>query len=136
VAGGPTPDFTPIADSNRLSPLVSEVPKPEMAEADYTECSPTIDGAPSAAQRYRAATSAGDPRAALHPALQPSPGDCRVAKTGYSAFWPGACDLRERLVARGIDTVLIAGAIRMSAARPWSATPIPAASAWSCWPTP
>jgi nicotinamidase-related amidase len=63
------------------------------------------------AQRYHAATSPGDPRAALHPDLQPSPEDCRVAKTGYSAFWPGACDLRERLVARGVDAVLIAGAV-------------------------
>lgn len=63
------------------------------------------------AARYRAATTAGDPRAALHSDLRPSADDLQVSKTGYSAFWPGACNLREQLVARGIDTVMIAGAV-------------------------
>ena len=60
---------------------------------------------------HRAATTDADPRAVLHPGLHPRTGDVRTWKTGYSAFWPGACDLRERLVACGIDTVLIAGAV-------------------------
>lgn len=70
----------------------------------------TILGAGPAAH-YRAATTDGDPRAALHPDLRPLATDVRTWKSGYSAFWPGACDLRERLVIRGIDTVLIAGAV-------------------------
>ncbi len=62
------------------------------------------------AARYRA-TMAGDPRAALHAGLIQLPTDIHVAKRGYSAFFPGACDLTEQLRARGIDTVLIVGAI-------------------------
>ena len=32
-------------------------------------------------------------------------------KSGASAFFPGKCDLKEQLDARGIDTILIAGAV-------------------------
>jgi nicotinamidase-related amidase len=78
--------------------------------ASYDDLAVAILGAGPAAH-YRAATAAGDPRAALHPDLQPSAEDWWAWKSGYSAFWPGACDLRECLIARGIDTVLIAGAV-------------------------
>jgi len=61
--------------------------------------------------RYRAAMMAGDERAALDDRLYPRSADLHVTKRGYSAFFPGACDLPEKLQARGIDTVLIAGAI-------------------------
>lgn len=37
--------------------------------------------------------------------------DLFAEKTAASAFFPGRCDLNERLVARGIDTVLVAGTV-------------------------
>ncbi|MGL4966507.1 MAG: cysteine hydrolase family protein [Inquilinus sp.] len=63
------------------------------------------------AAHYRAGAAEGDPRAALHPGLEVRPGDLQGRKTLYSAFFPGACDLPGRLAERGIDTVLIAGAV-------------------------
>jgi len=63
------------------------------------------------ASRYVAATKTGNPRAALHPKLRVEPQDLRFFKTGYSAFFPGACDLPETLQDRDINTVLIAGAV-------------------------
>jgi ureidoacrylate peracid hydrolase len=46
---------------------------------------------------------------ALYADLHPHPQDLQVPKTRYSAFVPGSSDLHERLQARRIDTVLIAG---------------------------
>ena len=43
--------------------------------------------------------------------LQTLPGDVRTTKSGASAFFPGKCDLKAQLDARGIDTVLIAGLV-------------------------
>jgi nicotinamidase-related amidase len=37
--------------------------------------------------------------------------DLQAVKTGSSAFFPGKCDVPERLAERGVDTVLIAGAV-------------------------
>jgi nicotinamidase-related amidase len=37
--------------------------------------------------------------------------DVRATKAGASAFFPGKCDLKPQLDARGIDTVLIAGTV-------------------------
>ena len=37
--------------------------------------------------------------------------DLFAVKSGASAFFPGKCNLKEQLDARGIDTVLIAGAV-------------------------
>lgn len=51
----------------------------------------------------------GSPGHALWPDLEVGPGDLRVTKNRYSAFFPGACELPARLRARSIDTVLIAG---------------------------
>ena len=43
--------------------------------------------------------------------LQTTAGDVRATKSGASAFFPGKCDLKVQLDARGIDTVLIAGLV-------------------------
>jgi nicotinamidase-related amidase len=47
----------------------------------------------------------------LHRELQADGGDVFAVKSGASAFVPGKCNLKEQLDARGIDTVLIAGAV-------------------------
>lgn len=51
----------------------------------------------------------GDPGHALYADLKVEPSDWQVRKYFYSAFIQGSSDLHERLQARGIDTVLIAG---------------------------
>jgi len=43
--------------------------------------------------------------------LQASPRDLVAVKSGASAFFPGKCNLKEQLDPRGIDTLLIAGAV-------------------------
>jgi ureidoacrylate peracid hydrolase len=43
--------------------------------------------------------------------LDTSTPDLSATKTGASAFFPGKCDLKERLDPLGIDTLLIAGAV-------------------------
>jgi len=47
----------------------------------------------------------------LHRELQADDGDVFAVKSGASAFFPGKCNLKEQLDARGIDTLLIAGAV-------------------------
>jgi len=47
----------------------------------------------------------------LWPALHRHDADLVAVKSGASAFFPGKCNLKEQLDARGIDTVLIAGAV-------------------------
>ena len=66
---------------------------------------------PELAQAYVGALTAGSPGHALWDALEAVPGDMQVAKTRFSAFLPGACDLAERLSAAGVDTVLIVGTL-------------------------
>jgi nicotinamidase-related amidase len=44
-------------------------------------------------------------------ALQTTERDVTATKSGSSAFFPGKCDLKEQLDRRGIDTLLIAGAV-------------------------
>lgn len=39
------------------------------------------------------------------------PSDIHTIKTGASAFFPGKCDLHRHLQARGIDSILVAGAV-------------------------
>ncbi|HEY9530021.1 MAG TPA: isochorismatase family cysteine hydrolase [Burkholderiales bacterium] len=51
----------------------------------------------------------GRPGHALWRELDVQPGDLRVRKNRYSAFFPGACPLPELLCERGVDTVLITG---------------------------
>lgn len=48
---------------------------------------------------------------ALWPGLDVRPDDLRTVKTAPSALFPGRSDLDERLRARGIDTVLVAGTV-------------------------
>ncbi|VCU68258.1 Peroxyureidoacrylate/ureidoacrylate amidohydrolase RutB [Pigmentiphaga humi] len=55
------------------------------------------------------ALTPGNPGYELWHGLDVQPQDMRAAKSRYSAFIQGACDLHERLAGRGIDTVLIAG---------------------------
>jgi ureidoacrylate peracid hydrolase len=51
------------------------------------------------------------PGTRLWHALDAQDGDVFAVKSGASAFFPGKCNLREQLDARGIDTVLIAGTV-------------------------
>jgi ureidoacrylate peracid hydrolase len=56
----------------------------------------------------------GQPNAAgttLWNELDTAPHDLIAIKAGASAFFPGKCDLKERLDVLGIDTLLIAGAV-------------------------
>ena len=66
---------------------------------------------PELSEAVFAALSAGAPGQQLWPELDVRPADIRVTKRRYSAFFPGACDLAERLRARDIDTVLVAGTL-------------------------
>ena len=54
---------------------------------------------------------ADDPRSRLWPELEVAEGDLHAAKRGISAFFPGKCDLADRLAERAIDTLLIAGTV-------------------------
>lgn len=60
---------------------------------------------------YLKALTRGSEGHRLWPALEPEPDDLQVEKTRFSAFLPGACDLPERLMALGIDTVVIVGTL-------------------------
>jgi len=66
---------------------------------------------PEARARRAASMSEGMPGHALWPALDVRDGDEVVRKYRYSAFIQGGSDLPERLRARGLDTVLIAGTV-------------------------
>jgi ureidoacrylate peracid hydrolase len=66
---------------------------------------------PDLAGAYVAALTSGSHGHALWPELDMHDGDMLVAKTRFSAFLPGACDLAERLAAAGVDTVLIVGTL-------------------------
>lgn len=52
-----------------------------------------------------------NPSSQLWHEFSPDPADLHAEKTGYSAFFPGKCDLHERLRQRGVDTLLIAGTV-------------------------
>ena len=52
-----------------------------------------------------------DPRSRLWPEFEVAEGDLHAAKRGVSAFFPGKCDLADRLAERSIDCVLIAGTV-------------------------
>jgi ureidoacrylate peracid hydrolase len=64
---------------------------------------------PELSGRILGALTEGAPGHALWAGLDVQPQDLRVRKNRYSAFFPGACELPQRLRARSIDTVLIAG---------------------------
>jgi nicotinamidase-related amidase len=62
------------------------------------------------AASYHAATEAGA-ATRLAAGLDVRPGDLRATKAKASAFFPGHCDLPDRLRALGIEHVLIAGLV-------------------------
>lgn len=64
---------------------------------------------PELSGRILGALTDGAPGHALWAELDVQPQDLRVRKNRYSAFFPGACELPQRLRSRGVDTVLIAG---------------------------
>jgi ureidoacrylate peracid hydrolase len=53
----------------------------------------------------------GGPGSRVWPDLETKDGDLFATKSGASAFFPGKCDLHDQLKRRGIDTLLIAGAV-------------------------
>lgn len=57
------------------------------------------------------ALTPGHPDHELWPELDVHAGDVCVRKKRYSAFFPGACSLPEQLRERGVDTVIITGAL-------------------------
>ena len=63
------------------------------------------------ARMFHDMTRIDDPRSHLWPELDVHETDIRVTKRGFSAFFPGKCDLPELLQAQGVDTVLIAGTV-------------------------
>lgn len=64
---------------------------------------------PELSGRILEALTDGNPGHGLWHELDVHEGDLRVRKNRYSAFFPGACELPQRLRERSIDTVLIAG---------------------------
>lgn len=66
---------------------------------------------PEVAARSRAAFRRGAREHQLWPELDVREGDWIVEKTRFSAFTPGTCSLHERLMARGIETVIITGTL-------------------------
>lgn len=64
---------------------------------------------PQLSARILGALTEGSPGHALWAELDVHTQDLRVPKNRYSAFFPGACELPEKLRERGVDTVLIAG---------------------------
>jgi ureidoacrylate peracid hydrolase len=67
--------------------------------------------APEVSAAILDALTEGRPGHALWRELDALPGDIRVKKIRYSAFFPGACELPDLLRARSIDSVLITGTL-------------------------
>jgi ureidoacrylate peracid hydrolase len=63
------------------------------------------------AKMFHEMVHADDPRSGLWHELDARAGDIHVAKRGASAFFPGKCDLADRLREKSVDTVLIAGTV-------------------------
>ena len=63
------------------------------------------------AARYFEDGHADGPGTRLWHELQPEDADVMAVKSSASAFFPGKCNLKVQLDARGIDTVLISGAV-------------------------
>lgn len=66
---------------------------------------------PERGQRRLEGLRRDGPGYALHPDLEPLPGDVYVNKRFFSALVPGASDLEAQLRSRGIDTLLIGGTV-------------------------
>ena len=65
----------------------------------------------SDAARFAAELDPTAPGAHLWPELAVDAADLHALKQGFSAFFPGKCDLHDRLAERGIEHVLIAGTV-------------------------
>lgn len=65
--------------------------------------------APGLSGRILGALTEGAPGHGLWHELEVKPQDLRVRKNRYSAFFPGACELPQRLREGGVDTVLVTG---------------------------
>jgi ureidoacrylate peracid hydrolase len=63
------------------------------------------------ATRYFNDGQTGGAGTRLWHALDRKPEDVAAIKSGASAFFPGKCNLKPQLDARGVDTLLIAGAV-------------------------
>ncbi len=63
------------------------------------------------AKVYGASGGQGTPRDRLCLELNLIEGEIVVEKSAASAFFPGRCDLHDRLAARGIETVIITGTV-------------------------
>ena len=63
------------------------------------------------ATRYFNDGQAGGAGTRLWHALDRKPDDVVATKSGASAFFPGKCNLKPQLDARGVDTILMAGAV-------------------------
>ena len=63
------------------------------------------------AERYFNDGHAGGGGTTLWPELERGTRDVLAVKSGASAFFPGKCDLKAQLDARGVDTIIVAGAV-------------------------
>lgn len=63
------------------------------------------------AAAYGASGGSGAPTERLCPELIWRPGDIFAEKSAASAFFPGRCDLHNRLTARNVETVIITGTV-------------------------
>ncbi|MFI0977539.1 isochorismatase family protein [Streptomyces sp. NPDC021093] len=66
---------------------------------------------PAVSAMFAATGGEGPPRSRLWHALDVRPDDLAVEKSAYSAFFPGRSPLPRLLAERGIDTVLVTGAL-------------------------
>jgi nicotinamidase-related amidase len=66
---------------------------------------------PRVAALYGASGGEGPPRSRLWSGLQVDDDDVVVEKSASSAFFPGRCDLHGLLQDRGVDTVVVVGAM-------------------------
>ena len=62
-------------------------------------------------ERFQEQAQPGHPDADLWPGLETREQDIDVRKTGFSAFFPGKCDLPDLLAERGVEFVLITGTV-------------------------
>lgn len=66
---------------------------------------------PQRLRHFQDAARPEDPRSQLWHELATQAGDIHAKKQGYSAFFPGRCDLHAQLQRRKLDTLLIAGTV-------------------------
>lgn len=66
---------------------------------------------PETVRRHAGETRAGGGGTEPISGLTRDPADLTVHKRGYSAFFPGASPLHDRLAQRGIDTVIVTGVL-------------------------